>query len=597
MFVKLHVESPQRAKLYIHQNPSTINASKSLEGFRMWKEDYLVIEPTPHNIQILENSLRIKIDIIGDSQRVLGTLADSDKRWLEYSPKTKPRSYQAKEFKRNIKAYKESPGFAYWWDPGTGKSKAAIDFMCHLKCEGEIDFVIVLAPKGVHQQWANDQIPIHSGLPYSVHWWNTVHKDPWNSFHSPNSNREDAIIWYCINYDAIKTKGGEFHLNKILQPYNGHKTFGLILDESHMVKNYRTARWKKTQALSAFKNCRSKLLLSGTPLSKDLVDEWSQLKIADESILGIRYVTHFRNTYCILGGYTGREFIGPKNLKRYKEKTASFVSRVRKDELDDLPPKVFNRWRFDMEEKQRKTYHQMRKDLIAQIYDGTIATAANAAVGVLRLQQISNGFLKADNIDHPTNLFPIDDNPRIVALQQVIDLIGKNNPIIIWCRFRWDIQNICSVLIDGAMPLHGGVTGLARENTIMGWLDGEKPYLVATPGTGGVGLNLQHGGCKHAIYYSNSEHYIQRIQSEDRIHRIGTKGDQVMYYDLIAKGSRDLKILANLKAKKSLSDLVLDDILEELETVEEEVDLSYLFQDNEAKRQQISDLMERGTGT
>ena len=44
----------------------------------------------------------------------------------------------------------------------------------------------------------------------------------------------------------------------------------------------------------------------------------------------------------------------------------------------------------------------------------------------------------------------------------------------------------------------------------------------------------------------------------------------VIYYDLVAKGSRDLNILANLRAKKSLSDLVLGDILRELEDLDDE---------------------------
>ena len=89
--------------------------------------------------------------------------------------------------------------------------------------------------------------------------------------------------------------------------------------------------------------------------------------------------------------------------------------------------------------------------------------------------------------------------------------------------------------------------------------------LVATTGTIGEGLNLQ-GLCHRAIYYSNSENSIARWQSEDRIHRIGIH-KACTYTDIIAKGSRDAHILANLKKKKDLSQYVLGDIKSQLEEI------------------------------
>ena len=106
----------------------------------------------------------------------------------------------------------------------------------------------------------------------------------------------------------------------------------------------------------------------------------------------------------------------------------------------------------------------------------------------------------------------------------------------------------------------------ARAEAVRSFLDPEGARVfLSNPQAGGTGLNLQ-GRCNHAIYYSNGFSAIDRWQSEDRIHRIGTNG-AVVYTDLVAKGSIDAAILNNLKKKKGLSDMALGDIKEILNEI------------------------------
>jgi SNF2 family DNA or RNA helicase len=82
---------------------------------------------------------------------------------------------------------------------------------------------------------------------------------------------------------------------------------------------------------------------------------------------------------------------------------------------------------------------------------------------------------------------------------------------------------------------------------------------LATPSSAGTGLNLQ-GLCNNALYYSHSFRALDRWQSEDRIHRIGTKG-VVVYTDMIGKGSIvDTKAVQSLARKQGISDLGIGDI-------------------------------------
>jgi SNF2 family DNA or RNA helicase len=74
--------------------------------------------------------------------------------------------------------------------------------------------------------------------------------------------------------------------------------------------------------------------------------------------------------------------------------------------------------------------------------------------------------------------------------------------------------------------------------------------------TGGVGITLSRA--RTVIYLSNTFNTEDRVQSEDRAHRIGTQGS-VTYIDLIAPGTVDQYIIRSLREDKKLSDLIMRD--------------------------------------
>ena len=459
---------------------------------------------------------------------------------------------------------------ALFCEQGTGKTKIAIDWAGTLFQAELIRHALVVAPNMVHKQWVTEQIPLHHGFDYAA--------VPWDA--SPAKRKKltreslglmAGLQWTTINYEALRTAKGHAFLAERLQDH----PFLLIFDESHRAKNVQTQVWKACKALSENRHCEWRLLLTGTPIAKNLVDEWAQLKLLDEGILGIRYLGTFRNEYCVMGGYEGRQIVGYRNHEVFKRRTAPYVIRATKDKLAGLPEKMYSRYEFDMEKSQQRMYKQMLQDMLVQLQSGEVATAANAAVLSGKLQQISNGFLHspasiADQWDDD-NILDTENNPRIKALYDVLDQ-GEGRAII-WCRYHQDIEIIShSKIAPQCVYYHGNLPAATREESIAAWKDDKsgKNYLVATPGSAGTGLNLQI--CNRAIYYSNSENSIQRWQSEDRIHRIGASGDHCLYIDLIARGSRDIKILQNLREKKDLSDLTLDGIRQDWESTLMELD-------------------------
>ena len=105
---------------------------------------------------------------------------------------------------------------------------------------------------------------------------------------------------------------------------------------------------------------------------------------------------------------------------------------------------------------------------------------------------------------------------------------------------------------------YGNTKEAAREEAIKNFQGGDHPrFFVGNPQTGGYGLTLTASAT--VIYYSNSYNLEHRLQSEDRVHRIG-QTRTVPYVDLVARNTVDEKILESLKKKVSISNEVLGEV-------------------------------------
>lgn len=210
--------------------------------------------------------------------------------------------------------------------------------------------------------------------------------------------------------------------------------------------------------------------------------------------------------------------------------------------------------------------------------DGTAVVATLAMVRMLRLQQITCGYLPTDDDDEPVYRIP-GQNRRLDRLREIVkDRLAQGKKIIVWARFQMDITSILEALeadgvravrYDGQVDDDGRAEAKAR-------FKGERPLIergvlvgrekipreeqadvfVGNPSAGATGLTLNIA--KVTVYYSNSFKLIDRLQSEDRNHRIG-QDEEVEYIDLLAEGTVDEKIVSNLRTKFGIAGEILGD--------------------------------------
>jgi len=473
---------------------------------------------------------------------------------MNYKFKTKPYKHQLTALEKSW----NRETYAYFMEMGTGKTKVLIDNAAMLYDKGKINGVLIIAPKGVVGTWYNQEIPTH--LPnhienVSVLWQANMTKKKREELNSLFATGEELHI-LIMNVEALSTTKGVEFATKFL---NSHNTL-MAIDESTTIKNPKAKRTKNIVTLSMLAKYRR--ILTGSPVTKNPLDLFSQCYFLDPFHLGHESYYSFRMRYAIMktANISGRQIQlvhGFKNLGELSDKLKPFSYRVLKEDCLDLPDKIYMKRQIKLSSEQLRLYDQMRKEALATL-NGKKVTTVNALTQLMRLHQITCGHFTAD--DGTTQRIP---NNRISELMDVLDEIeGK---AIIWAHYQWDIKDIIKEIVKvhgpGSIVDYYGLTPQdERQGNIKKFQNPTNSvrFIVGTPQTGGYGITLT--AANTVIYYSNGYDLEKRLQSEDRAHRIGQK-KSVTYVDINAEETVDEKIVKSLRKKINIASEVLGEEL------------------------------------
>lgn len=460
---------------------------------------------------------------------------------------------------RNYERFKRQRLYAIFSEQGTGKTKTALDIASYRFLAGNLTGLCILSwPSGVHPQWVHEQIPEHlwEGIDYIAAAWDGKKWPEWVGTPTPGKLQVIAANIEAINFrcadgiaDFLSLHGDRGHLK---------------VDEAQTIMTQGSSRSKKARELGKLAGQRS--IMTGTPIAKNLLDEWSEFFFLDPDIVGHKYATSFKAQYCIMGGDRGKDVVGHRNIEHFNSLVAPYIFRATKKEELDLPPKIYDEIVFGLTPEQKKHQKSLRENFLTAFDNGEVATLKTAATLVIRLQQVACGYLVDDSgIEHT-----FARNPRLEALE-ALDATRSGKKII-WCRFTKDVENVLAIGKGRAVDYYGATTNSQRKEAKEAFMDKGSgiDWIVANAASMGAGVDGLQKVCQTAIYYSNSFNSIERWQSEDRIDRIGMIGSAT-YFDLIARGSVDRKIVNNLKAKKSFSDMVLGDALRQIRSMIDEL--------------------------
>jgi len=470
-----------------------------------------------------------------------------DSKYIFFSA---PYDHQREAFEASA----DAQSFALLLDMGTGKTKVTLDTVGYLFEKAAVEFVLVVAPKGVVANWVPE---IEAHLPPRIErevvLWNPSlskkRRDELNELHT----KSPKLKFLLMNVEAFSTKKGtdvaELFVNRF-------KTF-MVVDESTTIKNRRA---KRTKALCAVgRGAVYRRILTGSPVTRSPLDLFSQMAFLDPKILGFSSYYAFQGRYSIvsrrtMGAHSFNQVVGFRRLEELADKLSAHSYRVKKEDCLDLPDKVYTKREIALTPEQKRAYDQMKKLALARLDSGELSTTKNVLTQIMRLQQICCGNLTDD--DGAIHELPSN------RIKELLDLCEEvQGKAIIWATWTMDIRSIADALRDrygvqAVATLHGETPDSDRQQIVENFQDrqSELCFLVGHPKTGGYGLTLT--AASTVIYYSNSYDLELRVQSEDRAHRIG-QTNKVTYVDLIVPGTIDEKIVKSLRAKINVADQIL----------------------------------------
>lgn len=500
--------------------------------------------------------------------------------------KTTPMSHQAEA----LRLMDGKQAFGLFMEQGTGKTWTLLADAERLYMRGLIDAIFVVAPKGVHTNWIKREIPTHLEGNILARAWTkgggTRAKRKMEALFEPREEGDvPPLRVFSINIDALLTKDGFTFARRFLAVTRAV----FVVDESTRIKNPAAARTIAVMRLRPMVEWAR--IATGTPITKSPVDVFAQMEFLQSGLLGTTSYRAFvaeyselmsmdspmmkrmvsRNPKAAYAQIVARDEDGtPKwrNLEKLQKLLAPHVYRILKKECLDLPEKIFKVHPFELGAKQRAVYDYLDQELRIELGDleNLDTRRVQKLAAMVKLQQITSGFvvpprrptLPGQPPEPPGELIYIsDENPRLDALKDLLeDLDGQ---MIIWARFREELAAIARMLAKAGVThvqYHGGVRDADREEAVDAFQAGRARVFLGQPQSGGIGLTLT--AAETVIYYSNDFNLETRLQSEDRAHRIGTRHN-VVYIDLIAENTIDLRIATSLQQKMELAAEILGD--------------------------------------
>ena len=396
-----------------------------------------------------------------------------------------------------------------------------------------------------------------------------------------------------VNYEAVRT---DRSVRRIMAGAY------VVLDESSKVKQYDAAVTETMREVAAtFRGC---VLLSGTPAPNDESEYWPQAKILApasgyDAFPGSRsaFLTEFckakrfdlRSDACVgcgapkwrhdrgegCGSFQGKGHFGGHEFRheqsaRLHERLAPICEWVRKSDCLDLPPKSYVEVPVALDHKTAAAYAEMRDlmrvDLRRRYADGEAlrAHAQNALVQVLRLRQITAGFVPASG-----ELWVEGEEKILVPLgREKVDWLVEHaqadgEQVVLWTQFIFEAARYVKELKKADVAcesITGETAEKERPEVFRRFVAGDFQVLVAHPGVAQYGVSLP--GVSQAAYGSLSYSLQEYAQSQDRIHGIG-RGDAAKrstFYRLVAtaNGSAtiDQALVDVLDGKKDALELI-----------------------------------------
>ncbi|XP_045909723.1 SWI/SNF-related matrix-associated actin-dependent regulator of chromatin subfamily A-like protein 1 isoform X1 [Micropterus dolomieu] len=398
-------------------------------------------------------------------------------------------------------------------DMGLGKTVQAICIAAYYRNEWPL---LVVAPSSVRFTWAEA----------FRHWLPSLSPDSINVVVKAKDNLRAGLV-NIISYDLLsrmdKLQGNPFNV--------------LIMDESHFLKNIKTARCKA--ALPLLKAAKRVILLSGTPAMSRPSELYTQILAVRPTLFprfhefGIRYCAAKQMTW-------GWDYSGSSNLGELKLllEECLMLRRLKTDVLSQLPA------------KQRK--------VVTVTIDG-INTRTKAALSAAAKQLAKGNRNKREEKEALLIFYNHTAEAKLQAIMEYITdtLECGREKFLVFAHHKLVLdhittelgkKNVSYIRIDGATPS-------AERQQLCEKFQYSTKTCVAVLSITAANMGLTLHSADLVVFAELFWNPGVLIQAEDRVHRIGQTSNVNIHY-LVAKGTADDHLWPMIQEKMNVLEQV-----------------------------------------
>lgn len=384
---------------------------------------------------------------------------------------------------------------ALFMEMGTGKTKVALDLMASKsrKC----DYMLWICPCSLKSTIAEEQRKWQPDLNLDVVGCESI-------------GSSDRI--YLETLEKVKNSKCAF----------------IVVDESLKIKNLKAKRTKRILHFGEL--ATYKLILNGTPLTKNALDIYPQIQFLSYKILNENFY-EFKRKYCefYLKGDRKGQVKRCMNIPHLVSRIKPYIFDA---ELDLKVSKMYHSWEYKLTLDEQIEYEKIKIDILEN-------SVENEKIDFYRLITGLFQFMYSCNSKHN-------------EVNQIVNSIdGK---AVVFVKYLSSIP-------ASALKIVGEMSQEERAQVIEDFKTNDDKVLYITFGCGAFGLNLQF--VNNLIFADRTWDLAQMEQAEARIFRLGQKEDEVNYHYVRCSTGLEQMLNRNLSRKTDL----LNEIKNTIETM------------------------------
>lgn len=464
-------------------------------------------------------------------------------------------------------------GFILSDEQGLGKTLEVLNYAMYMrKVYGYKHCLIITCVNSAKFSWQDDIITHTNGTEQAYILGTRLKKNGQIKFNTTGAAKVDDLkaghmygdisaselpYFIITNIESLRTKTGRRYalVEEIISMANNNELQMIAIDEVHKNMSPKSAQGKLILEIKKKTgNMIEWIPMTGTPIVNKPTDVYTPLKLVNGH--AIKNYWLWQQQFCVFGGYGGHDIMAYKNIPQLKNILQNNMLRRLKKDVLDLPPKIYYTEYVENTPVQQKLYHDIQQDMFE--HEDEILESINPLTEMLRLRQVNGSPELIDNSIQVDDEY-LSKNAKLTRLLELIDeIIERGEKVVVfsnWVNALKPVYKFVSSKYKTAC-FTGSMSEDERQKHKRVFLNNPN-YKVMLGTIGALGVNHTLTVANNVIFYDEPWTPADKVQCEDRCHRISATVP-VNIYTLLSKGTIDETIHKIVYDKQDISNFIVD---------------------------------------